>query len=297
MVIDIIIKNDKLICKKENIVAGCKNYYTLKAGFSEDWDELDKFLTIAGISPPIAFNEDNEVILPLFYGRELNIAILGKKNDEIIAATNYHTFYSQPGAKEDYSSPPAPDASATWATYLGNVANDEIERISNVYSGKLCGFTWYVDTDEIVDRNAKVYGTLKDCMTKEFAGTWFYVITSTSDKGSASCPAQYEIDGANGRLSLRGYVVWMGNRLVHIPILETITEDMLAEDLAKKINSGGSAEIADGSITVEKIADNSITEDKLDSDLRNKITTIIETNKQILSANAVLESTLNGGDV
>ncbi len=86
--------------------------------------------------------------------------------------------------------------------------------------GKAYGFTWYADTDLVINKNKANCGKLSDCMTADFAGAWFYVRTTSSDAGFTAYSNEYTIDGANGFLSLRDYVVWTGTRLVHIPTFE-----------------------------------------------------------------------------
>lgn len=86
--------------------------------------------------------------------------------------------------------------------------------------GKAYGFTWYADTDLVLNKNKATCGKLADCMTADFAGAWFYVRTTSSDAGFTAYSSEYTIDGANGFLSLRDYVVWTGTRLVHIPTFE-----------------------------------------------------------------------------
>ncbi len=90
---------------------------------------------------------------------------------------------------------------------------------------RLHGFKWYVDTDTVFDSNMKSYGKLSNCMTDDFVGTWFLVRTSTSTAGYAPYSDNYTIDGANGYLSLRDYVVWTGKNLVHIPTFEAKSSD------------------------------------------------------------------------
>ena len=85
---------------------------------------------------------------------------------------------------------------------------------------RIGGCTWFVNIDAVVNTEGNEIGTLADNMTADKAGTWFYVATSTTDKGVAAYPSQYSIDGANGYLSLRDYVIWTGDRLVHIPTFE-----------------------------------------------------------------------------
>lgn len=94
------------------------------------------------------------------------------------------------------------------------------EEVVETLRTQIGGCTWYIDTDAVTDTNGNDLGTLSDCMTDEYAGRWFYAISSTSTAGESTYPEKYTIDGANGYLSLRDYVIWTGNRLVHIPTFE-----------------------------------------------------------------------------
>lgn len=96
----------------------------------------------------------------------------------------------------------------------------ELENADVGPTAKVGGFTWYIDTDEVQDRTGKSYGTLEANMTDDMQGTWFYIRTKSSDQGQAAYPDSYKIDGANGFLSLRDYVVWTGNKLVHVSTFE-----------------------------------------------------------------------------
>lgn len=53
-------------------------------------------------------------------------------------------------------------------------------------------------------------------MTDDYIGSWFFVRTTDSEKGSAKYPEAYKIDGTNGYINLRDYVVWTGAHLIHI---------------------------------------------------------------------------------
>ncbi len=92
-----------------------------------------------------------------------------------------------------------------------------------------CAYSWDIDTDKVYssyeaslpEDGPALIGSFEQCMENpKYIGAWFYVKTSTSEAGSAAYPAKYEIDGANGYLNLRDYVLWTGNRLVHIPTYE-----------------------------------------------------------------------------
>jgi len=104
------------------------------------------------------------------------------------------------------------------------VTKEAVRRVAlNTFSSAIANigsFMWYVDTDEVVNKSGTSLGTLSDCMTDEYRGTWFYVRTSESEAGEATYPSTYEIDGANGYLSLRDYVIWTGTRLVHVSAYE-----------------------------------------------------------------------------
>ena len=60
---------------------------------------------------------------------------------------------------------------------------------------------------------SRICGTLADCMTDEYCGTWFYVQGENVQDGAISYPGQYAIDGADGSLAPGSYVVWTGARL------------------------------------------------------------------------------------
>ena len=92
---------------------------------------------------------------------------------------------------------------------------NEINRANKIHNYK-----WYVDTDVVYDSNMKSCGKLSDCMTDDYKGVWFFVRTSKGEAGYSSYASTYTIDGANGYLSLRDYVMWTGKRLVHIPAFE-----------------------------------------------------------------------------
>lgn len=99
------------------------------------------------------------------------------------------------------------------------------------------GYTWYIDSDEVKDKEGKSHGKLSDCQTDDFNGTWFYVRTTTSEEGQSTYPSSYTIDGANGHLSLRDYVIWTGLRLVHVSTFEAKASDVVNHGLYDK--SGG----------------------------------------------------------
>ena len=114
-----------------------------------------------------------------------------------------------------------------WIRESGAIGRNEI--LTNV-AKRLCGHTWYVDSDSVCDREGNLYGTLANCMTDDFTGSWFYVRTTASEAGSTAYDSKYIIDGANGYLSLRDYVVWTGTRLVHIPTFEAKASDKKNSD-------------------------------------------------------------------
>ncbi len=120
--------------------------------------------------------------------------------------------------------PDEPIAEKDFYNYFKLIGREFISDISKlnekVSSCLKLGYTWYIDTDIVRDVSGKSCGSLKTCMTDGYAGTWFYVRTVSSEAGSAAYPSTYTIDGANGYLSLRDYVVWTGSRLVHIPAYE-----------------------------------------------------------------------------
>lgn len=91
-----------------------------------------------------------------------------------------------------------------------------INEARDAVTDKMGGYTWRVDTDKVINSAGKDCGTLANCMTDTFVGTWFYVRTTSSEAGSHACPSRYTIDGSNGFLNLRGYVIWTGSRLVYI---------------------------------------------------------------------------------
>lgn len=70
----------------------------------------------------------------------------------------------------------------------------------------------------------EVTTALKNCETDEYLGKWFLVLGGTKSNlitgGQTSYnKSQYTIDGANGQLNIRDYVVWAG-RWVHINLYE-----------------------------------------------------------------------------
>ena len=107
-----------------------------------------------------------------------------------------------------------------WLKSLGAIDVDKMTEILGGVAEKVHGYTWCVDTDEVFDKTNASYGRLSDCLTDNFVGTWFYVVTTTSQAGYASYPSQYTIDGANGYINLRDYVVWTGERLVRVNTYE-----------------------------------------------------------------------------
>lgn len=109
---------------------------------------------------------------------------------------------------------------AEWLESLGALDEEKIKNILENVAERVYGYTWYVDTDNIADKNGNNYGKMADCMTDDFVGAWFYIRTQSSEAGSSSYPSAYTIDGGNGFLSLRDYVVWTGEHLVHIPAFE-----------------------------------------------------------------------------
>ncbi len=82
------------------------------------------------------------------------------------------------------------------------------------------GLIWYCDTDRVSDKEGNDYGTLADCMGDNYIGFWFFVRTENSDAGSSKYPAKYTIDGANGYINLRDYVIWTGNNLLRVNTYE-----------------------------------------------------------------------------
>lgn len=88
-------------------------------------------------------------------------------------------------------------------------------RVNEAYSK-----TWFVDTDKVVDGSGKTLGTLQQCMNDDYIGSWFFVKTTNSEAGSYKYPEAYNIDGTNGYINLRDYVVWTGAHLVHISNFE-----------------------------------------------------------------------------
>ena len=126
------------------------------------------------------------------------------------------------GVRYEYLKVTCKDTGITYQL-IGGITNDCWKAIesSTVGTGMhIGGCTWFVDIDSVVNSKGETCGKLVDCMTEEFAGAWFYAITSTSSAGMAVYPSKYTIDGANRYLSLRDYVVWTGDRLVHIPTFE-----------------------------------------------------------------------------
>ena len=107
-----------------------------------------------------------------------------------------------------------------WIEEIGSVSEDDLKIIMDSVANRLCGYIWHADTDLVFDKEGKTCGKLSDCMTDDFVGAWFCVRTSSSEAGSTSYNSKYTIDGANGYLSLRDYVVWTGVHLVHIPTFE-----------------------------------------------------------------------------
>lgn len=61
---------------------------------------------------------------------------------------------------------------------------------------------------------SRICGTLADCMTDEYCGTWFDVAADGEQGGVVSIPEQYTIDGAEGSLAPGSCVVWTGSRLI-----------------------------------------------------------------------------------
>lgn len=119
-----------------------------------------------------------------------------------------------------------PEASASKKGLMTPEHLAELGRIKTAVGG--C--TWYIDTDRVVNSEGTECGTLYDCMTNDYAGSWFYARTEDSDAGNAKYPEAYIIDGANGYLSLRDYVIWTGDRLVHIPTFEAKASDSKNSD-------------------------------------------------------------------
>lgn len=109
---------------------------------------------------------------------------------------------------------------AEWIKEIGSVSEDDLKIVMDSFANRLCGYVWHVDTDKVFDKEGTLCGKLSDCMTDDFVGAWFFVRTSTSEAGSSAYDSKYTIDGANGFLSLRDYVVWTGVHLVHIPAFE-----------------------------------------------------------------------------
>lgn len=82
------------------------------------------------------------------------------------------------------------------------------------------GLIWYCDSDRVVDSDGVEYGTLEDCVNDSFIGFWFFVRTESSEAGSSAYPSKYKIDGANGYINLRDYVVWTGKNLLRVNTYE-----------------------------------------------------------------------------
>ncbi len=149
-----------------------------------------------------------------------NICVFVMKDEKVVEHTSFGVC--QRKQPEDYV-----------YTETEHFTYANIEKRLKELEGKSNGFnilTWHIDTDSVIDSDGNAVGTLANCMTDEYVGTWFYVITSTSDTGSSPYPSQYTIDGANGYLSLRDYVVWTGDRLVHIPTFEAKASDIINSD-------------------------------------------------------------------
>lgn len=117
-----------------------------------------------------------------------------------------------------------------WIREMVDISDGEMKDIMDNFSKRLCGYTWFPDTDTVKDKSGTKCGSLGDCMTEDFVGAWFFVRTSTSESGSCTYPEKYSIDGANGYLSLRDYVVWTGARLVHIPTFEAKSSNVKNSD-------------------------------------------------------------------
>lgn len=107
-----------------------------------------------------------------------------------------------------------------WLESLGALNEEKIAEILENVAKRSHGYIWYVNTDKVVDKTGKSYGTMSDCMKDDFVGTWFYAVTTYSEAGSAAYPSKYTIDGANGYINLRDYVIWTGKRLVRVNTYE-----------------------------------------------------------------------------
>lgn len=107
-----------------------------------------------------------------------------------------------------------------WLESIGELNEEKITEILENMAERAHGYTWYVNTDKVIDKTGKSYGKMSDCMKADFVGTWFYAVTTSSEAGSTAYPSKYTIDGANGYINLRDYVVWTGQRLVRVNTYE-----------------------------------------------------------------------------
>lgn len=150
--------------------------------------------------------------------------------------TGWYWYVSDGGSKSDIDwyegevilavadHPDTEIAESEFYNYFRILGKQSVEAVAELKSSCLkLGYTWYIDTDTVKNASGQSVGTLQRCMTdtyNRYIGAWFYVRTTASEAGQAAYPSTYEIDGANGYLSLRDYVVWTGTHLVHIPTYE-----------------------------------------------------------------------------
>lgn len=127
------VNHDKAEPYKRTIVSGSKNYYRLQGIFTDDWNDLNKFLIFPDFECSVAFSAEDIAVLPEGLIADEGILAFGvigiNNNGELRISTNLINLRIANGAREIDALPPSPDDSATWESYIGTIAQKYIEEI------------------------------------------------------------------------------------------------------------------------------------------------------------------------
>lgn len=108
-----------------SIIGGSKNYYSLKAIFTNDWDNLTRYVVFPNEACSIVMDVDGGAVLPETLTAEggiLKFGIIGVDSEENLRiATNYVRLRVIEGAKKADAPPPPPPVSDAWEEYVRDV--------------------------------------------------------------------------------------------------------------------------------------------------------------------------------
>ncbi len=277
MTISIRIDNDTLTVSEPcSIVSGSKNYYELRAAFTSDWNGLSKYVIFPSEQCSTAMTAEDSAIVPEALTAKSGILIFGliglDSGGNLRIATNYVRLRILEGACEIDAAPPSPDDSATWESYIGEIAQKWLDQIKEAADSFVKGPASATDgrvavfdgaTGKLIKDGGVLLSALAKLASPTFTGT---PKAPTAAKGTSST-----------QLATTEFVA---GAVKDVTDRFPVKADDIADNAvtAGKISSGAVTEgkigtgavttgkIAGGAVTAAKLGLGAVTEEKLDDE-------------------------------